>query len=91
MDMARKKRGEVKRIPIELDISDPAQRRAWEYWMELSEQGRASEWVRKLMVDNVPTKTKGSGPPKGWLVKPGTVRMVDNNHSDDPHYEPVDE
>lgn len=91
MDMARKKRGEVKRLPIELDMNDPAQRRVWEYWVELSEQGGASRWARVALIAATPAKTENPPSIKGWLGKPGYVKMVDNNNSDDPHYEPVDE
>ena len=50
MDMARKKRGEVKRLPIELDLNDPAQKRVWERWLELSEQGEAAKWAREALI-----------------------------------------
>jgi hypothetical protein len=83
MDMARKKRGEVKRLPVELDLSDPAQRRVWEYWVELSEQGKASEWVRQLMINNVPAKPK----PKQTFGKV----PASNNGTREPRYEPIDE
>lgn len=54
MGMARKRRGEVRRLPIELDLADPTQRRVWEYWTALSERGGASAWARDALARSIP-------------------------------------
>lgn len=51
--MAREKRGETKRIPIDLDLSDPDERALWEHWEKLTKRGDAARWARRVLISAV--------------------------------------
>jgi hypothetical protein len=76
--MARKKRGEVRRMPIDLDLDDPAQAALWERWQELSERGEASQWVRDTLIGSLPARVRGD-------------KSLGQNGRAEPHYEAVED
>ena len=81
--MPRKKRGELKRMPIDLDMDDARQRELWEYWLLLTAEGKGSKWVRDTLIAALPSRPKGI-PPKQTSVR-------GNGAMSEVHYEAVDE
>lgn len=76
--MARKKRENVRRMPVDLDLDDPAQAALWEYWQKLSEKGEASQWVRDTLIASLP-------------AKPRSDKLLTQNGRAEPHYEKIDD
>lgn len=77
-EMTRKKREDVRRMPIDLDLNDPAQASLWEHWEKLSERGEASRWVRDTLIASLPAVPKSN-------------KLPAQNGRSEPHYEDVDE
>ncbi len=59
--MAREKRTEVKRLSIDLDMTDVQQRRLWEHWLVLSKRGEAARWVRATLSEAIPVGRENGG------------------------------
>lgn len=83
--MPRKKRGELKRMPIDLDMDDPRQRALWEHWLALTAEGKASKWVRDTLIAALPAQ------PKRVEQMNRPAKPTNSNHVNEPHYETIDE
>lgn len=82
--MPRKKRGELKRMPIDLDMDDPRQRALWEHWLALTAEGKASQWVRNTLIAALPAQ------PKRVEQVSHPAKSVNGSRLE-PHYEDAEE
>lgn len=55
--MPRAKRENIKRMPIDLDLDDPQQKQLWDHWLALAANGKASQWVRDILITALPGQT----------------------------------
>lgn len=85
----KKRRGEVKRLPIELDLSDPTQAAVWRYWDELASRGQAASWVREVLAAALPSDQKPTS--NGMRPAVRSYPKVKEMVVDEPHYEPIEE
>lgn len=85
----RKRRGAIKRLPIELDLGDPAQARVWEYWQDLAGRGQAAAWGRQALVAALPVAGHAENQEMSFV---GTdYRQTAGDNPEEPTYGPVDE
>ncbi len=56
VSMVRERRGDTKRLSIDLDVANPEQKRLWEHWLALSKRGEAARWVRDCLLNAVSTE-----------------------------------
>ena len=64
----KKRRGEIRQLMVELDLSDPDQQRIWMHWLELTTEGRAGAWVRETLIGSLTPSQRSK-----VYTKPNTV------------------